>query len=285
MKLRHLTAICTTLLITGSTATLVRAEPPTDKPDKREGKDKERPRGGMMLDRLRESLDEVGLSDEQSTKIDAIFAEARGRLESLRGELKDMDGPERREKMMEVMGEYRDQVAEVLNEDQRQQMKQKMDAARERLGDRGPGGERRGAEGEGPGPGGDRPGPDRVAKMGERLQKSLDSLDLTEEQKTKAQTIVQELKTTLAAIQEKAKTADTNARKEVKQALEASREKMKEVLTPEQQETLHEAMRPKRPAGDDEGDRDRDGDKGHGGKHKDKKEGKDKPDMPEDGKF
>jgi len=257
MKHRTLTALCAAVMCIGSSATLIRAEPPADPPaagDKgNHGGDGRR--AGGMLTHLQEALNALDLSSEQTERIDSILADARQRMMSLREELKEMEGPERREKMMATLEEFREKIAAVLTDEQKAALKQKIEEAREQMGG-GP----EGADGPRNGPPGG-----RLAQLGERMQKALDQLELSDEQKSKAREIVDELKTELTTLRDKAAEDANKARVDALAALNAGREKLKEILTPEQQEKLRNLLRPPGGRGETREDRER----GERGKKKD----------------
>lgn len=89
---------------------------------------------GQLAERLREALADVGLTDEQKTQVDTILSETRGKIEALRGDVQQTDPQALREQVRTIMQETRETIADVLTPEQRAQMLERMEAARERMG-------------------------------------------------------------------------------------------------------------------------------------------------------
>src|SRR5688500_6931180 len=88
----------------------------------------ERP-GLQMRERIVFSLAELKLTDEQKTKVDAILANARQGLESLREQVQAMEPRERMERTGAFFQSVRDDLSAVLNEEQRAILEQKLGTA------------------------------------------------------------------------------------------------------------------------------------------------------------
>src|SRR5205823_13298760 len=116
-------------------------------------------RGNAMLERVREALDDFGLSDAQKQKINDIFDETRKEIGSMGQELRQMDPQERGQRMRQFMDDLRNQLREQLNEDQKAKLDEKIQELRgqmqQRFGGAGAGGA--GATSQ-PGGAGQRPG-------------------------------------------------------------------------------------------------------------------------------
>jgi Spy/CpxP family protein refolding chaperone len=91
---------------------------------------------GQLVERLRAALGELDLTDEQKTQVDTILSETRSKVEALRGDVQQTDPQALREQVRTIMQETREKIAEVLTPQQRAQMVEKMEAARERMGPR-----------------------------------------------------------------------------------------------------------------------------------------------------
>ncbi len=102
-------------------------------------------RGGMMSpeQRLAMMKEQLGLSDDQSTKIKAILEESRGKMTALRGD-SSLSQDDMRAKMMAMNQDQNSKIRAILTADQQT----KFDAMQQRTR-RGPGG----------GPGGPPPPP------------------------------------------------------------------------------------------------------------------------------
>jgi len=116
------------------------------KPDRPPGGPRAGQRGEQAKERLAKISEELKLTDDQKTKVEAAMKE---QAETMRG-LRDATQEERREKMQAARKAFEGKMKEILTADQYT----KWEKTREQ---RGPGGEgRRGGPG-GPGAGGNRP--------------------------------------------------------------------------------------------------------------------------------
>jgi len=109
---------------------------------------------GGPLERLQEAVKELGLSDDQKTKIASILSDARKEFQAAR-EKEQGAGQEGREAMMKLLKETRDKVNQVLTPEQSQKLANMIE---ERRGDRPGAGDR----------GGDQPGPREGGRRGNR---------------------------------------------------------------------------------------------------------------------
>ncbi len=94
------------------------ANRPTSRPSERFG-------GGMFLDRLKENLAKLDLSDEQKTKIKTLFDEVKPKAEALRQQAQS-GSEDARAKVRDLFEETRQKLIDVLTPDQRQQLMQSM---------------------------------------------------------------------------------------------------------------------------------------------------------------
>ena len=127
--------------------------PPSDQPPPRGGPGGRGGRGGRggMMDpaqRIRPLVEALNLTDDQKTKITAIFKADQDQMQALRGGETPRD--EVRAKMQDIQKSTHDQIRALLTEDQQQKF-DAMPAGPGRGGRGGPGGRRRGGPG---GPGG-----------------------------------------------------------------------------------------------------------------------------------
>lgn len=198
------------------------AQPADSKPNRPDGQGQGRPDAGQFLQRARERLNELNLTDEQKKKVDEIYASGAEDLKKLR----DLDPQERRPKMMELMTGLREKVAAVLTDEQKK-----------KFAEMGPGG---------------RGGPGGAGGVGARLEESLQKLDLTAEQKAKIKPVVEDVKKKFEELRSQIAGGggDRQAmREKVMALLEETRDKLKEILTPEQATKLKELMMPPGGAG------------------------------------
>jgi Spy/CpxP family protein refolding chaperone len=91
------------------------------------------PGQGQIDERLREALGELNLTDEQKIRVDQTLADTRAKVEALRADVQQTDPQVLREQARTIMQETREKIAEILTAEQRAQMLEKMEAARERM--------------------------------------------------------------------------------------------------------------------------------------------------------
>jgi Spy/CpxP family protein refolding chaperone len=163
--------------------------------------------GFPMLDRMRTMVDELKLSDDQKGKVDGYFDEARTQLKKLR---EDASGD--RQAMMpkyrEVFEKLRENVASVLTDDQKEQMKTKVQALLQRGGD-----------------------------AGARLRETLDKLNLTDDQKEKVHAILEDVQKKAKDIRE---AGGDGAREKMGELMKDTRAKIADILTDDQKEKFKE---------------------------------------------
>ena len=193
----------------------------------------ERP-GMPLLERARNALNDLHLSDEQKTKVDEIFAKAKEKAESLRQEVQGLDPQERMQRVQEFAKGVKDQVAGVLNDDQRAMLDKKFDEARQNMRNRfgattGPTSRPGGAGGMGPG-------------MLDRLRDGLAKLELSDEQKAKVKQVFDDVRVKFADLREQLQKGSQEAREKVRDLMMDTRQKLGDILTPEQKEKLRSFM-------------------------------------------
>lgn len=168
-----------------------------------------RPDPGQYLKLQRDRLNELNLTDDQKTKIDALYTKATEEVKAAAA----ADPQERRQKMGELMMGLRKDVAEVLTDEQKAKFAAMGPAAVGR--------------------------PNPVA----RLEDAISKLDLTAEQKPKVQVVVEDAKKKFEELRGQLPGGDRAAVREKFTAfMDETRDKLKEILTPEQQEKLREAL-------------------------------------------
>ena len=194
-------------------------------------------RGGnpaRMLQRMQESFGDLNLSDEQKSKVQAIIDKAKPQLEALAKETASLEPRERATKMREAVQPVREELMSVLDETQRQKLREKMEAARAAGG----------------GGGGGRGG----LPMLQNLKANLEQLGLSEDQKKQVDALIADTEKQFAAIraeaggQGNAGAPGGEARAKFREVMQANRKKLNEILTPEQQQKLRE-LSPRRGQG------------------------------------
>jgi hypothetical protein len=220
---------------------------PQDKQDRREmrregrggeglegGQRRMGPPPGQLIDTFRNLAKDLNLSDDQKTKVEAALKTAGEEWKSLQGDLESMDPKERREKVRGLLEKLRTDVEASLSEEQLQALKKKMSELR-------PGGQRPVGEGNGTAP---RPG-----QLFERFHETLSKLGITDEQKTKIDSILADTKKQFGEIRDDLMNGDQAAREKMGELMGDMRRQVGEILTQEQRDKLRELMPQPGPGG------------------------------------
>ncbi|HVK02108.1 MAG TPA: hypothetical protein VM490_01415 [Armatimonadaceae bacterium] len=159
--------------------------------------------GGVMA--IQQALQAVGLTDEQKGKIEPLVAKFR---EETRAIGSDVTPEQRREKVQALNQKFLSDVEAVLTPEQKTKFQAELQKARQNAGN-------------------------PAARIPQQL-------NLTEEQKTKAEPILKEFGDAWTKLQQD-RTVERAARTEKTQALVADlKTKLRPILTPEQQKQLEE---------------------------------------------
>ena len=181
---------------------------PRDNPPEARRPDNRMPAGAGNIDRAIEQLD---LTPEQRKQVEPILAEMR-------------------EKVRTAMLETQQKLGDVLNDQQRTQLREIM----------------RDHRGGGQGPMAQGPNPV------ERLQNAMKALELTDDQKAKLKEIFASYRTELETIRRDADN-DRQAMQEARPLLQEMRSKVNAILTPEQTEKLQKEIGANRDAAPERG--------------------------------
>lgn len=179
-------------------------------------------RPAVMLERMKEQILSMDLSADQKRQIENLFAKAQDELAAERRQSDRKDVAKLRENAQTIVRELRQKVLGLLNEEQRQTLRLKLQAAQ---GTAVQGGE----------------------LMADRLKNTLKSVELTDEQK-------QKLDTLLAETQRKARELTERTQLQMRELMQETRAKVEALLTPEQREKMNES-RPLRKPDRGEGER------------------------------
>lgn len=268
------------------------------RPGADEGRDRNRPPFDpkMMLDRMEKHWnDTLNLSAEQKTKVKSIVDKAKTDIDAA---LKAGDNQEPRErfgKVREIMGPVREQLRDVLDQTQRDKLRESGEfgpppqggpdgvgkpgrpgKGGDGDGDRphrpfrggggpdGPGPRGFGGPGGPGGPGGGPPPHRDPGEMVHRLKDSLSKLQLNDDQKKKIDALLSDTEKKLNDLTTEAEKAQAEMRGKFRSAMQSSHEQLESILTDEQKQKLHEMMRP--PGGGDRGPRGGGGGEGRRGK-------------------
>ena len=167
-----------------------------------------------VLDRLHDAVNELKLTDEQKEKVDKSFKNAKTEMAKLR----DDAGGDRQamtQKYRGVIDKVREEVSAVLTEEQREQLKGKIQKALQQGG---------------------------AGDQGGRMKEVLAKLDLSEEQKEKVKGVMEETQKQMQELRGKGAAGGDEVREKYRTLLQESREKVSKLLTEEQQAKFKELM-------------------------------------------
>lgn len=206
------------LILGGLTISVARADDqPKEQATPRERSANGEGRQGFpMLDRVREAVNELKLSDDQKSKIDKMFEDARSQMKKLREEAAG-DREEMTKKAREMFDKLREDIASVLNEDQKEQLKEKLQKAFQR----------------GAGAGGD---------IAARLKAAIAKLDLSDEQKSKVHDVLEETGKKAKDLRSQAENGSQEARGKLRDLMQETREKLGSILSDDQKQKLQETL-------------------------------------------
>jgi hypothetical protein len=77
----------------------------------------------QAVEQLQTQVKELNLSDEQKTKLEAIFKDANEQAKTLNAEVENLQGRERAQKLMPFQRDLREKVMGVLNDEQKQTLR------------------------------------------------------------------------------------------------------------------------------------------------------------------
>ncbi len=229
------------------------------------GREGGRPDPQRMLERMRQSFDGLNLSDEQKAKLKEITDAAKGKLAAVLKETEGAEPRERMQKIREAMQPIREQAMDVLDETQKEKLRENMRQAGPRDGARrpgapdspggksprdagGPGDRKHRKPGRPDGAGGPpgSPGHHRdPAAMIEHLRDNVQKLALDDEQKKKVDALLSETEKKLIDLRAESDKAAADTRGKFREAMQSNRQKLEEILTTEQKDKLKEMMPPR----------------------------------------
>jgi Spy/CpxP family protein refolding chaperone len=174
---------------------------------------------GFMLKILRERLDKLDLSADQKKQIDQIFADAEPDFKKAIQDTQGQSRDQRMEKMRGLFSEFREKVAGVLTEEQKQKLQKEMADLRASNGGQ--------------------------ANPLNRLKENLEKLGLSDDQKSKALGVVDDAQKKMTEMREQIENGNGD-RQQVQEKGQQIRQEMQgklaEILTQEQQDKLRSTM-------------------------------------------
>jgi Spy/CpxP family protein refolding chaperone len=225
----------------------------------------------MAYQRLRQAVEQLDLTLEQRAQVDALIEGALDELRAQREQLIDLPPARRRQEMRRAMQELRQEVLGVLSDEQRQELRKltpgsgpataPRDGRRAGAGGLGV----RGGQGAGGGPAtreargraargaglDNRPRGQRRGGAGGagendspllRLSMVVGELDLSDEQRASAGSIIDETRAGLAELRPAIASGDEEARTQAATILRDARGQIHALLTPQQREILRERL-------------------------------------------
>ena len=160
-----------------------------------------------MLQRLKDRLADLKLTDEQKTKVEALITKTAEEVKATET------------KLQESMQAFAKDLEAILDEEQ---LKKAKELTRQGQGPMGMGG----------------------GQMIQRMQDAAAKLDLTAEQKEKLKTAFDTLKEDAKELLEKNRNDPQAMREAMRDLMDRARTKAQDILTPEQAQKLRDALRP-----------------------------------------
>ena len=167
------------------------------------------------VEQMRTQVMELQLTDEQKTKLQAVFKDSEQKAKTLATEVEGLQGRERFEKMRPFMAELREDVNGVLTDEQRQTLERNQATRQAR-------------------------------QMTDRYRRALADLGLSDEQKPKVEAVLADAEKRMIEARAQAGAGGQGGGGRggpMGQVMQDTRDKINEILTDEQEQKLQETMR------------------------------------------
>jgi len=163
-----------------------------------------------LIQRLRQQISEMKLSDDQKQKIDDVMNKAEESFKMLDQELQNATPAQHAGRIRDILNDVRDQIRSVLTAEQQQELRGKITgAAGNRL---------------------------------RRLREGLEKIGLSDDQKQKIQSLLDETRVKFEQARKDAAGTGTDSSDKLRTAGAELREKLAQILTDEQREQLRDFM-------------------------------------------
>jgi hypothetical protein len=194
-------------------------------------------RGGALIGRIQQELDQLNLTDEQRAKTTEILNNARAQFRDMANELIQAEPLVRRQKLNEFVSGVAEQIKPVLNERQRIEFEQRIQRMRaQRAAASQPQAEPAMTERPGPGPA-NRPG-----ALLDAFRQAVDSLELSAEQRGLVSQVLADARARFQEIRGQSQGDPQAMREKLMPVLTQAREKVMQILTEPQRARLQELL-------------------------------------------
>jgi Spy/CpxP family protein refolding chaperone len=190
-----------------------------------------RPGPAFVIQRLKRAVSQLNLTDDEKTKVDAFFDAANQQGIDLSQTLADMQPPERYQKLAAFGHQLRQQLSQVLTNEQMKTVDQELERRP------GPGPATRPGIGADGAPGRNGPG----GEMIENLRQAIAKLDLSDDQKKQVADLLESTRQKMADLRQKAQ-AGEDVQADMQQVRQNMREQLQTILTPDQMQSLMQAI-------------------------------------------
>ena len=199
-----------------------------------------------MLQRVKDLTLGLDLNDTQREQVNKLFKQASDDITNAAPDLQNASQEDKAAKYREIMTDLREQVAGVLTDDQKQELQQKMQSARQRsqtTATTAPTSVPTVASA--PRPQSDAPRPGRGQQPMQRLRGALAQLDLSDDEKSKTDKVLDDLAAQLKQMRESMRSGNGDRaefRTKIVSLLQDTRTKLSDILTPDQQQKLRSLL-------------------------------------------
>jgi hypothetical protein len=219
-----------------------------------------------VLDHVKQLTEQLQFTADQKTQIEALFKKADDDVRSAKEDMQNASEEERRARFGDIFSDLRLQIGQLLSDDQRVELRQKLQTLRNATTapsnsaeSPNPGAQtpapappnaptrRPGGFGlnNGTGRAGGGGGPQRGVQFLQRLKNNLDQLGLSAGQQTRVDDLLTDVRQQLQTLRQGIQSGSTDrstAREKVQSILAASRTKLTAILTPDQLDKLRNLM-------------------------------------------